>query len=120
MEDFEFVEIDLDNYGAVLPAKNDKIALIDADTLAYTACLATEVAIDILPKEFYTDIEWDSIINNPSYDSDKGVLYEANIQAAIGEAQHKLQRILDINYQKIIKLIELVECQLDYMKLKKH
>ena len=95
MEDFEFVEIDLDSYGIVLPPKNDKIALIDADTLAFTACLASEIAVDVLPKEFYSDIEWDSIVNNPSYDSDKGILYEANIPAAIGEAQHKLKRILD-------------------------
>ena len=50
MEDFEFVEIDLDSYGVVVPPKNDKIALIDADTLAYTACLASEEAVDCLEK----------------------------------------------------------------------
>ncbi len=95
MEDFEFVEIDLDSYGVVVPPKNDKIALIDADTLAYTACLASEEAVDVLPKEFYTEMEWDSIINNPSYDADKGIIYNMNLPAALNVAEDKLKRILD-------------------------
>ena len=39
MDSFELADINLDNKGRVLPPKTDKIALIDADTLAYTTCL---------------------------------------------------------------------------------
>ena len=52
--DFELADvadIDLDIDGQVMPPKNDKIALIDADTIAYTACLNSEVAVEVLPRD---------------------------------------------------------------------
>ena len=40
-EDNDVAEILIDIDGKIMPAKIDKIALIDAETLAYTACLNT-------------------------------------------------------------------------------
>lgn len=91
----DIVDIDLDIDGKVMPEKNNKIALIDADTVAYTACLNVEVASEVLPKEFYTDMEWDAIINDPQFDEDEMVLYETDPTQAIAKADEKLKRIMD-------------------------
>lgn len=93
--DDEIVDIELDIDGNTMPAKNDKIALIDADTVAYIACLNAEVECDVLDREFYTDDEWDEIINDPHYDAAAGVLYQTDIEMALSKAKEKLQRILD-------------------------
>jgi len=91
----DIVDIDLDDTGEVKEAKNDKIALVDADTIAYTACLSSEIAIDVLPREFYTDEEWYSIVNNPNYVEKESLLYESNELQALEKAGSKIQRILD-------------------------
>jgi len=91
----DIVDIELDIDGKVMPEKNDKIALVDADTVAYTACLNVEVAGDILGEEFYSEMEWDAIVNDPQYDADEGVLYETDPEQALAKAEEKLKRIMD-------------------------
>lgn len=91
----EIVDIELDIDGKVMPEKNDKIALIDADTIAYIACLNVEVAGDILGEEFYTAEEWQAIVDDPQYDEAEGLLYETCPIQALAKAEEKLQRILD-------------------------
>lgn len=95
MEDF--VEIDLGSDGEVIPPKNDKIALIDADTVAYAACVTTEEEADILPKKFYIDSEWEEIENNPNFvgDDDGGFIYMIDLDLAYQKAVEKIDRILD-------------------------
>lgn len=100
----EVVDIDLDIDGEVMPPKNDFIALVDADTVAYTACLNVEMAGDILGRDFYTDEEWDEIVNNPNYDAEEGVLYETDPIVALAKAEEKLQRILDKTGCKEVEL----------------
>lgn len=91
----EIVDIDLDIDGKVMPEKNDKIALIDADTVAYTACLNVEVAGDILGEEFHTAEEWQAIMNDPQYDAEEELLYETCPIQALAKAEEKLNRILE-------------------------
>lgn len=91
----EIVDIDLDIDGKVMPEKNDKIALIDADTVAYTACLNTEVAGETFTEEFYTTKEWEELINDPQYDAEEGILYETCPIQALAKAEEKLNRILE-------------------------
>lgn len=96
--DFELADIadiDLDIDGEVMPPKNNKIALIDADTIAYTACLNVEEAIEVFPEELYTKSEWQELINNPNYVKAEGVVYEVDVARAVAKADEKLQRILD-------------------------
>lgn len=88
----EIVDIDLDIDGKVMPAKNDKIALIDADTIAYTACLNVEVENEVLPREFYSDEEWAEL--EPKITED-GFYYETDPELALAKANEKIQRILD-------------------------
>jgi len=94
-EAVELEDIDLDDTGETKAPKNDKIALIDADTIAFAACLSTEEEIDMLPREFYSDEEWENILNNPTYIEDKGVYYEIDTLQALAKAEDKIQRILD-------------------------
>lgn len=89
------VDIDLDIDGNVMPPKNSKIALIDADTLAFTACLNVMTENDVLPREFYSEKEWDAIINDPQYDEEKGIIYTCDPEQALEKAEEKLQRIYD-------------------------
>lgn len=92
----DIADIDLDAKGNTLPAKTGLIALVDADTIAYTACLNTEVKNELLGKDFYTDEEWEAIIASPNYDSVEEALWEINPLAALANADTKIQRILDI------------------------
>lgn len=88
----EIVELDLDADGERMPEKNDKIALIDADTVAYTACLATEVQNEVLPREYYSDEEWAEI--EPKL-TDEGFYYETDPKEALEKAKEKIRKILD-------------------------
>ena len=49
----------------------DKIALIDADTIIFSACVSTEIVEELLPKSFYSDVEWMEIESNPYYNEER-------------------------------------------------
>ena len=99
-EEIELVDIDLDIDGNVKPPKNDKIALIDADTIAFTACLNVEEECEVLPQEFYSDEEWDEL--KPKIKD--GVYYNVDELAAIAKAKEKIDRILDKTGCKDVEL----------------
>ena len=94
-EDNDVAETLIDIDGKIMPAKIDKIALIDADTLAYTACLNTEECEALLPWEMYTEDEILEIEANPNYDEEACGIWTINIDIAYDKAMEKLQRILD-------------------------
>jgi len=91
----EIVDIDLDIDGKVMPPKNGKVALIDADTVAFTAALNSQEECEILPREFYSDKEWEELSNLNSFDEAEGTYRQANVEAGVINAKAKLQRILD-------------------------
>ena len=93
MEDF--VEIDLDRDGKVLAQATDKIALIDADTLAYTSCLNAQQQEALLGDEFYTQEELEEIYSDPNYDADNACIWTINLDMAYQTALDKLQKIFD-------------------------
>ncbi len=101
----EIVDIDLDIDGKVMPAKNDKIALIDADTVAFTAALNSQEENEILPREFYSDEEWEEISSLNSFNELEGTYKQANIEAGVENAKAKLQRILDKTGCKDVYLV---------------
>ena len=92
----DIVDIDMDSNGDVLPPKTTQIALIDADTIAYTACLSSEEAHPILSDGFYTDKELEEIKNDPQYDPKEEVLYKPNLELALSKAKDKIDRILGL------------------------
>lgn len=94
MEDF--VPIVLNERGLVLPPKNALIALIDADTIAFAASSATEVCMDLLPREFYTDEEWNDMVRDPDYNEELGVIYQGDLDQALRHAKDKLKTILEL------------------------
>jgi len=90
-----FTPIELDGSGNVLPTKNDLIALIDADTIAFAAASTCEVMMDILPREFYTDEEWNEIESDPDYDDVNGVIYSMDLDVAFARCEEKINSILE-------------------------
>lgn len=96
IDECEFQDINVNEFGEVLPPKNDKIALIDADTLIYTAALATESRVELMPKESYSDEEWNQILDNPSYDEGDNSIYESNLDILLQHAKTKLNKILNL------------------------
>ena len=92
---YEIADIELDIDGNIKPPVSGKIALIDADTLAYTACLSAEQKEDLLPREMYTDAEYTEILANPNYDADSAAIWTINLDLAYSKAMEKLERIYD-------------------------
>ncbi|MGE4420555.1 MAG: hypothetical protein AB7D38_12110 [Sulfurimonas sp.] len=114
MQDFDvttdFTDIAIGDYGQLLPEKNPNLAaLIDADTIAFNACLAVEteevvtadmididtVTIDgeqkLLTIELWNELTgYDTTIDTVSVYSSLGV------DAAVSEAVNKINRIIDL------------------------
>jgi len=91
----DIVDIDLDIDGNIMPELSNKIALIDADTLAFTACLSTQQQEDLLPWEMYTEDEMLEIRANPNYDEELECIWTINLDIAYEKAMGKLERIYD-------------------------
>lgn len=91
----EMVDIDLDIDGTPKAQESGLIALIDADTLAYTACLNTEEQEELLGWEMYTEDEMLEIRSNPNYDEEEHCIWTLNLDIAYSKALEKLERIYD-------------------------
>lgn len=101
VEDFEIsgdlVDIDITEFGKVMEPVNGKIALIDADTLAWTSCLAAQQEVQVLPREFYSDIEYDAIIANPTFDEESMTYKQIDLDIALQMSDDKLKRIYELS-----------------------
>jgi 5'-3' exonuclease len=72
-------DVDIGLGGVILPPKNDLVALIDADTVAFTACLNVEEETEEFNEETQ---EFDTV-------------FASDLEAAIEKAEEKLQKILE-------------------------
>ena len=88
-------DVDLDGKGNVLPEKIDKIALIDADTVVFAAAVTLEYFEEVLPRDMYTDEEWDLVLADPGYDEAEGVIYRINLEDAIKHSMDKVEYIME-------------------------
>ena len=93
IEDIE--DIAINSFGEVLPPKNDLIALIDADTLVYGSCSALEIKEELLGEEFYSEKEWEDIINDPGYVEEEQAVYRINEDAVVAHTLEKINTILE-------------------------
>lgn len=101
MEDFEIngdlVDINITEFGKVMEPLNGKIALIDADTLAWTSALAAQQEVPVMPREFYSELEWDAIVTNPTYDEESMTYKQIDLDIAMQLAKEKLNRIYELS-----------------------
>jgi DNA polymerase-1 len=109
MEDFEIgegevVDIELTEFGKVMAPVNDKIALIDADTLAWTSALAAQQEHSVMPMEFYSEMEWDAIITNATYDEESMTYKLIDLELALQYADEKLKRIYELTGCRVCEL----------------
>lgn len=92
-DDEEFLDVNASGAEIIKPTK--KIALIDADSAVWAACSVLTNNSPILPREFYTDEEWDEIEADPLYDEKLGVLSSIDLDEAYRHATDKINRILE-------------------------
>jgi len=90
-------DINLNSRGEVLPATSGKIALIDADTIIFAAATVVETIDILLPKDMYSDNEWDILIHTPGYRADEGAIYATNIEDAVEHSMSKINRLLELS-----------------------
>lgn len=96
IDENEFVDIDVGIGGRILAQKNDKIALIDADTIAYIACVNTEQLEVLLPREYYEDYaEYEELLSHPNYDENHNGIWTIDLDLAYEKAIDKLTKILE-------------------------
>ncbi|RLA58554.1 MAG: hypothetical protein DRQ78_11800 [Epsilonproteobacteria bacterium] len=88
-------EVDIDDMGYVLPEKDDKVALIDADTVVFASCAVFAQVDDLLPRDMYSDKEWEEIIAEPGYDKDKHIVRFINYNEAFAHSLDKINSIVD-------------------------
>jgi len=93
--DEEMVDINIDSKGEILPQKNDKIALIDADTIIFASCTTLAITDELLPIEMYREDEWAEIIGDPGYNEKTHTISFLNMQEAMVHAQEKIDFILE-------------------------
>lgn len=100
----DYVELDLTTDGRQKAPKNDKIALIDADTIAYATCCVVETSEEVLPREMYSDTEWADLMESGVYDEANGLIYTLDMDKAIDYSIAKIQKVLDLTGCKSAEL----------------
>lgn len=91
----EMIVIDIDAVGNVLPDRNDKIIVVDADTIAFAACSVCENVVEVLGEEFHTKEEMLEIRAEKSWDEETFSYRTINVDEAILHAKGKMDLILD-------------------------
>ena len=82
------VDLNLGRDGEALPAMTNKTLLVDADTVLFTACLNSEIVDELLPRDMYTEEEWNILIQDPTYDEESHsvmITYPDDVDAYIHE-----------------------------------
>lgn len=91
----EWVEVDLTTQGKPMAPKNDKVALIDADTVIYASCSACSYTEELLPEYMYTPDEWKELTSQEGYDPDTKCVTYLNMDEAKVHADDKIRLIMD-------------------------
>ncbi len=86
----------IDDLGEIegVDTSNEKIALIDADTIAYASASGAEYADDKLAESFYTKEEWEGIINHPQYDEKEHCVWITDVEAAVEMSVDRIHEIM--------------------------
>jgi hypothetical protein len=84
---------DIVMYPSAKKENENKVALIDADTIVFGACSVHEQVEEVLPKEMYTEAEWNKLINDKNYDAEEEKLYSINIDDALAHAIEYIEKI---------------------------
>lgn len=72
-----------------------RVALIDADTIAYGACSGFEYPSDLLARHMYNEDEWNELISNPNYDEKEHCIWNIDLDEALESAINKVKYIME-------------------------
>ena len=78
----------------------NKILLLDADTVVFAACSTHEYAEDLLPRDMYSDSEWEAITNEPGYDETEGCVWYYLESEVMSSCINRITTILP-NFYKV-------------------
>ncbi len=84
--------------------KPTKIALIDADTIAYAVCSGGEEKEELLPWDYYSDFERMEIEVDPGYCVEEHCIYSIDISRAIDNAVDMVKEIQEATFTKSVVL----------------
>jgi 5'-3' exonuclease len=84
--------------------KPTKIALIDADTIAYAAASTCQYADDLLPREMYTDAEWKNICCDAQYDEKEQCIWKMDMEKALEFSKNRIEEIVEKTFTKDVEL----------------
>ncbi|MCI4437343.1 MAG: hypothetical protein JHC33_11110 [Ignisphaera sp.] len=90
----EWVDVDLTSQGTICEPKNDKIALIDADTIIVGACSVHSYYEELLPRDMYSEDEWEELTSEVGYDPILNTVNYINIEEAREHSIEKINMIL--------------------------
>jgi hypothetical protein len=81
-----------------------KTLLVDADTLIFASCVMNEYQEDLLPREFYTEAEWQEVIEHPLYDEDTHSIWYLDEEKAWNDIVERLLEIQSMTNTKDYEL----------------
>lgn len=91
----EMVDVEIGTGNTILPPKNNKIALIDADTIIFATCTVLEYYEALLPRDFYTEDEWGELVTDPGYSEIDNCIFGINLEEAKLHSDNRIKDILD-------------------------
>ena len=100
----EFKDLNLGQYGVALADPVNKVLLIDADTVAYIACLSAEVEEQLLPEDMYVDDELDESKAQGFYDEETHTVFHTDLDTSLSYAEDKLDKIRERTGATIVEL----------------
>jgi 5'-3' exonuclease len=98
------VDIDLDGRGNTLPEKNDKILLIDADTIIFASCSVCENVQELFSENMYTMEEYKELINDEAYHEGTHSIISIDLDLAYRHSMDKIEAIMEITGCKDFEL----------------
>jgi DNA polymerase-1 len=84
--------------------KPTKTLLLDADTLAFAAGSVNEYADDLLPREMYTDAEWEEIISSPQFDEEEMCIWRQDVDKSVSDCIDRIVELQEITFTKDVVL----------------
>ena len=86
----------LNGLGVPMEPKNNKTLLIDADTIAYKACVINQEVEQHLSRDFHTDEEWENLITDKSFDEVELTTTTCDLEASLERAVELIDRIKEV------------------------
>ena len=94
-EDLNPIAQNFNSQGKILEPMSNKVAIIDADTLVYKACITSQEILPMLPEEYYSEEEYKAIIDSPYYDRELEQYTHIDLEDTLSKVVDRLNNMLN-------------------------